>query len=461
MTSRIVRLLAIAAAFAGVGATAEEIAQTPPLGWNSWDAYGFTINESDFKANATVLAGMKGYGWKYAVVDEGWYMDNPLGETLETRKYLLDAHGLLAPVVSRFPSATHDLGLKPLADWVHAQGLKFGIHIVRGIPKQAVRDNLPIAGSSHRAAEAADTSDTCPWDDGNFGVSDTPAGQAYYDSMFREYARWGLDFIKVDCIADHPYKGSEIRQIAAAIKNAHRAMVLSLSPGPANLSHAAELGQYAHMWRISNDVWDGWAFDYKKPDDDFPNGVSTAFDNLARWAPYAKPGNWPDADMLPIGALKPHPGWGDARTSRLTQDEQRTQWTLWAIARSPLIVGANLTQLDEFTRSLMANRDILEVNQRTDASQPIATLPPGFERARVWVAHETLAAHGSRWFVALFNLDDAPATLHASWSQLHIHAAKPAIRNLWNGVETPASDGVNVTLPAHGCAIYRIEGPSG
>jgi hypothetical protein len=444
MRSYRVRLLAVAAALAATTATAQQIAPTPPLGWNSWDAYGFTITESDFRANVKILAGMQGSGWKYAVIDEGWYMDNPFGETLETRRYLLDAHGLLAPAVSRFPSAAQGLGLKPLADWVHAQGLKFGIHIVRGIPKQAVRDDLPIAGSTHRAAEAADTSDTCPWDDGNYGVSDTAAGQAYYDSMFREYAGWGLDFIKVDCIADHPYKASEIRQIAAAIKNTHRPMVLSLSPGPAQLVHAAELGQYAQMWRISNDVWDGWAFDYKKPGDDFPNGIATAFDNLARWNPYVKPGNWPDADMLPVGSLKPHPGWGDPRASRLTRDEQRTQWTLWAIARSPLIVGANLTQLDEFTRSMMTNPDILEVNQKTDGSHPIAHLPAGFEQIRAWVAHETLPSQGSRWFVALFNLNDAPAKLHASWRELTI--------------ETPASGGIDVTLPAHGSAIYRVEG---
>jgi alpha-galactosidase len=457
MISTIIRLLAVGALVATT-ATAGEIAPTPPLGWNSWDSFGFTVTESDFKANVTVLAGMKRFGWKYAVIDEGWYMGTPSGETLETRKYLLDAHGLLMPVVSRFPSATHDLGLKPLSNWVHAQGLEFGIHIVRGIPKQAVRDNLPIAGSHHRATDAADTSDTCPWDDGNYGVSDTPAGQAYYDSMLRQYARWGIDFIKVDCIADHPYRASEIRQIAAAIKKTRRPMVLSLSPGPANLSHALELGQYAQMWRISNDVWDGWAFSYKRPDDDFPNGVSTAFDNLARWSPYVRPGNWPDADMLPIGSLKPAPGWGDPRASRLTRDEQRTQWTLWAIARSPLIVGANLTQLDEFSRSMMTNRDILEVNQRVDASHPVPNLPQGFEHARVWVAHETLPSHGSRWFVALFNLDDRPVNLHASWNQLDVHLAKPTVRNLWDGVETPSADGVDVTLPPHGCAIYRLEG---
>ena len=171
MKSNLVRLLAIVTVMVAHSATAAAVAQTPPLGWNSWDAYGLTINESQFKANVTVLAGMRSLGWNYAVIDEGWYMENPFGESLDARKYLLDAHGLLAPVASRFPSATIDVGLKPLGDWVHAQGLKFGIHIVRGIPKQAVRDNLPIAGSTHHAADAADTSDTCPWDDGNYGIS--------------------------------------------------------------------------------------------------------------------------------------------------------------------------------------------------------------------------------------------------------------------------------------------------
>jgi alpha-galactosidase len=459
MKSSLVRLLAMTSLFLSVStnATITAPASTPPLGWNSWDSFGFTINESDFKANVTVLASMKGFGWKYAVIDEGWYMDNPLGETLDARKYLLDANGLLTPVSSRFPSAVNDAGLRPLGDWVHEQGLKFGIHIVRGIPKQAVRDNLPIAGSHYAAAEAADTTDTCPWDDGNYGIRDTPAGQAYYDSMLREYARWGIDFIKVDCIADHPYKVSEIRQIAAAIKKTHRRIVLSLSPGPANLSHAAELGQYAQMWRISNDMWDGWAFTHQRPDEDFPNGVSTAFDYLAHWSPYAKPGNWPDADMLPIGSLMPNPGWGDPRDSRLTHDEQRTQWTLWSIARSPLIVGANLTRLDDFTRSMMTNPDLLEVNQKSDESHPLENLPPDFGHARVWVAHESRPAHTSRWFIALFNLDDTPAKLHASWSQLNIKPTRTVIRDLWDGQETPAADGLDVTLPPHGCVIYRID----
>jgi alpha-galactosidase len=129
---------------------AQVIAPTPPMGWNSWDAYGLTINEADFKANTSVLAGVAKYGWKYSVIDEGWYMANTEAKTLAEKKYLWDENGLLIPVPSRFPSSAKGEGFKPIADFVHAQGLQFGIHIVRGIPKQVVEANLPIAGSSLR-----------------------------------------------------------------------------------------------------------------------------------------------------------------------------------------------------------------------------------------------------------------------------------------------------------------------
>ena len=199
-------------------ATAQTAAPTPPMGWNSWDAYGLTIDEAQFRNNVKVLAGLKQYGWQYAVIDEGWYMQDPFADTVAARKYVWDANGNLIPAVGRFPSSANGAGFKPLADWVHALGLKFGIHIVRGIPRQVVKDNLPIAGASFHAQDAADLQATCPWDEGNYGVSDTPAGQAYYDGMLKLYASWGLDFIKVDCISDHPYRPTEIRQIAEAIR---------------------------------------------------------------------------------------------------------------------------------------------------------------------------------------------------------------------------------------------------
>ncbi|HEX4757405.1 MAG TPA: glycoside hydrolase family 27 protein, partial [Terracidiphilus sp.] len=253
----IAAMLASAFTFA-IPSRTQSLAPTPPMGWNSWDAYGFTIDEADFKANATVLAGLERYGWQYAVIDEGWYMTDPFGKDVQARKYLWDQNGVLIPDPARFPDAANGAGFKPLADWLHGQGLKFGIHIIRGIPRQVVDANLPIADSTFRAQDAADKTSPCPWDEGNWGIKDNAAGQAYYDSMLKLYASWGLDFIKVDCISDRPWRPTEIHQIASAIKKTGRPIVLSLSPGPTSLKNAAEVGEYAQMWRISDDHWDVW-----------------------------------------------------------------------------------------------------------------------------------------------------------------------------------------------------------
>ncbi|HMA49774.1 MAG TPA: glycoside hydrolase family 27 protein, partial [Magnetospirillaceae bacterium] len=340
-------------------------------------------------------------------------------------------------------------GFKSLADWVHGQGLKFGVHIVRGIPKQAVDANSPIAGSSFHAADAADKGDTCMWDDGNYGIRDNEAGQAYYDSMLALYAKWGLDFIKVDCIADNPYKISEIRQISAAIKKTGRPIVLSLSPGPTNPSHAAEIRQYGQMWRISNDDWDGWHFDRAHPEDSFPEGLSDLFKLLPAWAGQAKDGRWPDADMLPFGMLEPHPGWGAPRKSRLTLDEERTQMTLLAMARSPLILGANLTKLDDATRALITNKDVLAVDQASWDNHPVTPLPPGLESARVWTA--------SGKFLAVFNLDDKPLSLDVPWEKLGLPSGVHAARDLWEGRRLEAAPRLTGTLPPHGSLLYAVE----
>ena len=267
---------------------AQTLAPTPPMGWNSWDAYGLTIDEEQFKANATVLAQLQQYGWQYAVIDEGWYMATPTGRTVADKQYLWNANGLLVPAPARFPSAADGAGFKPLAAWIHAHGLRFGIHIVRGIPRQVVAANLPIAGTTFTAADAADTTSPCPWDQGNWGVKDNAAGQAYYDSMMKLYASWGLDFIKVDCISDRPWRPTEIRQIAEAIHKTGRPIVLSLSPGPTSLEHAAEVAKYSQLWRIADDHWDGWTFPHK-PDQGEYQGNDQHRSSSSRLAVTAEP----------------------------------------------------------------------------------------------------------------------------------------------------------------------------
>jgi len=318
------------------------------------------------------------------------------------------------------------------------------------------KENLPIAGSSSHAADAADTTDTCPWDEGNYGVQDNAAGQAYYDSMLKLYAGWGLDYLKVDCISNNPYRPTEIRQIAEAIRKTGRPIVLSLSPGPTALDHAAEVAKYAQMWRISNDHWDIWSFARKTGDGEFPFGVRDEFDRLAQWAPYVKPGSWPDADMLPEGSLTPHPGWGEPRQSRLTQDEQRTEFTLWAIARSPLIFGGNLTKLDEFARSLLTNKEVLEIDQRAVKGGEAGTYPEDPLRPRFWWA-VTGGTHPKR-YVAVFNLKDTPRNIDVPWTYFHLADKEHTAFDIWKGRLIPPAKSLNAGLiPPHGCALFRVE----
>ena len=432
---------------------------TPPMGWNSWDAYGLTINEIDYRANTTVLAGIRQSGWQYSVIDEGWYMQDPFAGSVETRKYLWNENGILVPDPARFPSAANNAGFKPLADWVHAQGLKFGIHIVRGIPRQVVEQNSPIANSSFHATDAADKQSPCPWDQGNWGVADNAAGQAYYDSMLKLYADWGLDYIKVDCISDHPYRPSEIRQIAEAIRKTGRPIVLSLSPGPTKLENAAEVAKYAQMWRITDDHWDGWSFPHTPASSEYPFGLRDEFDRIAEWAPYVKPGNWPDPDMLPEGYLGPHPGKDQARPSAYTPDEVRTEFTLWAISRSPLILGANLTKLDDFYRSIITNNEVTNLNQQAVESKPgLVPYPepgkPPFLQ-RYWYART--GGSNPKRYIAVFSLADSKTESNLPWIVFHLEDKPHGAYDVWNQKQLPAAKVLHVILPAHGCALFRIE----
>lgn len=426
------------------------LAPTPPMGWNSWGAYGETVSESDVKANAQWMAEhLKAYGWEYIVVDSGWYVTNhSVGTNAAAPEFSLDGYGRYTPAVNTFPSAERDAGFKPLADYIHSLGLKFGIHILRGIPKVAVQKHLPIAGTRFHAADAADISDPCPWNPFNFGLdAKEPAAQAYYDSLARLYAAWGVDFLKVDCISSHPYKGAEIRMISRALRKVHRPIVLSLSPGPAPLERAAELREYSQMWRISDDLWDVW-----RSDTDFPQGVRDQFARAAKWASHSGPGHWPDADMIPIGRLEPAPGWGKPRSTRLTRDEQRTLLILWSISRSPLIIGGNLTLCDDWTSSALTNAELIGVNQHSESSRDVIST----DKAAVWLAQPE---SGDGTYVAVFNLDSAPQTLHYTWKEVGLKETNYSVRDLWEHQDLGSFDGLEATLPPHGSMIYWVSRP--
>lgn len=436
--------LAVPAAFSS---KARNVAVTPPMGWNSWDSYGESVNEQDIRANAEVMARrLKSFGWRYVVVDMGWYVTNhSAGVSAENARFGIDNFGRYTPAANSYPSAANGEGFKALADYVHSLGLKFGIHILRGIPRIAVKENVPIAGSSFHAADAADTNDTCPWNPYNYGVdASKPAAEAYYDSIIRLYARWGVDFVKVDCIASHPFKGADIRMLSAAIDKAGRPMVLSLSPGPAPVEDADVFVRYAQMWRISDDIWDVW-----RTTATFPQGPGNQFARAAEWEKYSAPGHWPDADMLPLGNLEPSPGWGSPRATRLTRDEQRTLLTLWCMSRSPLIMGGNLTRLDDWTASLLTNSEVIAVDQHSRNNHAAIST----DTASLWLAQRE---DGSGNYLAIFNLKDAPQTLAYAWKHLGLNGSTYHLRDLWDHKDLGSASSVSVALAPHASVLYSL-----
>lgn len=420
--------------------------QTPPMGWNSWDSWGLTINEQQFRDSVTWFHNnLQRFSWQYVVIDEGWFAQHPELPTGH-QDYTMSDDGRYMPALDRFPSAAGGKGFRPLADWVHSLGLKFGIHIIRGIPREAVTRNLRIAGSHFTAAEAADTSDTCEWNSDNYGLKNNKAAQAYYDSLADLYAKWGVDFLKVDCIS-RPWKADEIHRMGDALHHSGRPIVLSLSPGPTPLEAANDAVRSAQLWRISDDMWDLWSKPAGAPE--FPQAEKNQFDLLAKWNPDAGPGHWPDADMLPIGYLGPTPGWGQPRQSRLTHDEVRTMITLWSISRSPLFIGTNLLKMDAFTESVLTNPEVIAVDQYAENNRPVIQT----DDLVVWMAS---APEQVGDYVAIFNLSDTPQPVNYSWKDLGIQFGHFPVRDLWQRIDLGRLNHIEATLPPHSSRLYEI-----
>ncbi len=412
------------------------IAQYPPMGWNSWDCWGAAVTEETVRKNAEYMAAhLKKFGWEYIVVDIQWYQPTAVNHTYAPFAPLsMDGWGRLQPAVNRFPSAKDGQGFRPLADYVHSLGLKFGIHIMRGVPREAAQRQLPIEDSEWSCGDAANPNDICAWNPDMYGTrADTKAAADYYAGIFRLYASWGVDFVKCDDIArEYPRCRREIEIISEAARGCGRDIVLSLSPGPAPLEQAEHLKTWASMWRVTDDFWDDWTL------------LKAMFERAQKWCGHAGPGHWPDQDMLPVGALRQcedPEGW-----TRFTPAEQRTMMSLWCMARSPLMIGGELTKTDAFTLRLLTNAPLLAIEKETIGARCLRLT----ENESVFAAYRREGGG----YIALFNLSDQPRQLVCP-PEMHEFGSVQA-KELWSG--DVVSDGnLNLCLQPHDCAVYRME----
>ena len=425
------------------------------MGWNSYDYYDTNVTEADVLANAQCLARDLGdFGWEYVVVDIQWYAWNTASmrdrfQYIPFGKNEMDAFGRLLPCPEKFPSAADGAGFKPLADRIHALGLKFGIHVMRGIPRKAAEAHLPIMGSDVTADMVADPSSICPWNPDMYGIRNCEAGQAYYNSVIRLYADWGVDFIKVDDICATGFgkvrtydRRHEVEMLHRAIEKCGRPMVLSLSPGPAIVEESWHYRKYANMWRITDDFWDDW------------KTLLDMFDRCEKWQDHVGPGCWPDCDMLPLGKVGKH--FDAERDCRFTRDEQRTMMTLWCMFRSPLMLGAELTKLDPWTLSLLQNRELLKLQQENFRSRQVLRN----RNACVWAS---VNPETGECYAALFNLSDEIASVSVSLDECAAMFPEGQFpegpvrgREVWTGAEYNFKDTIEGVAAPHGTFLFRI-----
>lgn len=425
-----------------------EFAVTPPMGWNSWDVYGASVTEEEVRKNAEYMAeNLKKFGWKYVVVDIQWY--EPKAESCEYNAFTeltMDEYSRLIPAENRFPSSKNGMGFKPLADYIHGLGLKFGIHIMRGIPRQAVHNNTKILGSSATAREIASTDSICRWNTDMYGVNCSKKGAfEYYDSLIDLYSSWGVDYIKVDdssCaeIGDVPYFAGEIELIRKAIDKSGREIVLSLSPGPTSLESAQHVMKNANMWRITGDFWDRWIDLYNE------------FDKCRKWSIYSGPGHWPDADMLPIGHLgiriNKNDNYGIGKMTNFTKDEQVMMVSLWCMFRSPLMLGTELTKMDDWTLGLITNSEVLIILNNSHNGHEVYRK----DDKVVWYAD----GDDESIYIGLFNLREKDEDISVNLEKLGLQGSY-SCRDLWMHEDlADVKDNLEFGVSPHSCKLMKL-----
>ncbi len=428
----------------------------PPMGWNSWNCFGIDVKEAQVKHVADYMSeSLKDYGWEYIVVDMGWYGgENFNTQTFKMERPLLfmDEFGRLIPSVHKFPSSSDSKGFKALADYIHSKGLKIGIHIMRGIPWEAVEKNTPILNTEYHARDIAEIQDSCLWFRGMVGINMTkPGAQEYYNSIASLYAEWGIDFIKADDMS-RPYHTDEIIGLSQALIKSGREILLSLSPGESPIQSAKHLAENSNMWRISDDFWDDWRL------------LKKQFSLCKKWTNYRIDGHWPDCDMLILGKLRiTGPDNYTIKElnlpaeeltneySRFTTDEKYTMMNLWSIFRSPLMVGGYLPENDSLTLKLLTNKEVITVNQNSINNREI------FSDGDIIIWTADIPNSGNKYY-AIFNIGERYIdSLNISWSMLKLSGSY-SVKDLWSHSNLGTVNiGLKISLKPHSSYLFRFD----
>ncbi|WP_420312873.1 alpha-galactosidase D [Streptomyces sp. YS-B37] len=426
--------------------TSAPVAAKPFMGWSSWSMqsskypglnpdgdYSYLTEANVTKQTDALASKLKKYGYNYVNIDAGWWRDNAW-----TPEY--DQYGRQKADPKRFPS-----GMKAVADRIHSKGLKAGIYLPAGLEKEAYNDGkTPIwnaAGCTTADIVYSDLRTTNGWDSSYKLDFSRPCTQKYIDSQAQLIAGWGYDFLKLDGVGPGSGKSGDqydnVADVAAwnkAITAAGRPVHLELS-WSLDYGHAADWKKYSNGWRIDTDVEC-----YCNTLVSWENSVDDRWDDTPAWTGQAGPGGWNDLDSLDVG---------NAAMDGLTKAERQSYATLWAVAKSPLFSGDDLTRLDDYGLSLLTNREVIGVDQ-SDAP-PARPVTPS-DAQQVWAAKNP----NGTYTVALFNLADAPAAVSANWTALGF-TGKAAVRDLWNHEDLGTyTNKVTEALPAHGSRLFTV-----
>ncbi|MBO3678898.1 CBM35 domain-containing protein [Streptomyces sp. NEAU-YJ-81] len=422
------------------------VAAKPYMGWTSWSMqsskypglnpngdYSYLTEANVLKQTDAMATKLKKYGYEYVNIDAGWWRN--YAWTPE-----FDEYGRQKADPVRFPS-----GMKSVADHIHSKGLKAGIYLPVGLEKEAYGGGkVPIwkaEGCTTADIVYDDLRTTNGWDSAYKIDFSNPCAQKYIDSQARMFADWGYDFLKLDGVGPGSFKSGDnynnVADVAAwqkAIAATGRPIHLELS-WSLDIGHAADWKKYSNGWRIDTDVEC-----YCNTLVSWENSVDDRWSDAPAWTRHAGPGGWNDLDSLDVG---------NGEMDGLTKAERQSYATLWAIAKSPLYTGDDLTRLDSYGLSLLTNREVIAVNQGGNApAKPVTPSDP----QQVWAAKNS----DGTYTVALFNLADKPASVTADWSTLGF-TGKAAVRDLWNHESLGShKDKITQALPAHGSRLFTV-----